>query len=42
MRRIYANDTEYFMSNERTHRQLLQLTKDVITRRNCITYISAQ
>ena len=41
MKRIYAYNTEYFMSNERTHRGLLQSTKDVRTRRNGITYTLA-
>ena len=42
MKRIYAYNTEYFMSNERTHRELLQSTKDIRTRTNGITYTPAQ
>ena len=42
MKKIYAYNTEYFMSNERTHRELLQSMKDVRERKNLITYTPAQ
>ena len=41
MKRIYAYNTEYFTSNERIHRELLQSTKNVRTRINGITYTPA-
>ena len=34
----YADDTEYLMSNETTHKQILQSIQDVKDRKNLITY----
>ena len=42
VRKTFANDTEYFMSNERTHREILQSIKNARERKNCISYTPAQ